>query len=48
MITFRQINRENHLCYIFNNMINIKDFDPNLLNIDKVPFKGRSSIYYFQ
>ena len=33
MITFRQINIENRPYYIFNDMINIKYFDPNLLSI---------------
>ena len=31
----KQINIKNRTCYFYNNMINIKNFDPNLLKIDK-------------
>ena len=30
-----QINIKNRTYYVFNDMINIKDFDSSLLNIDK-------------
>ena len=40
MITFKKINIENRPYYIFNDMINIKSFDPNLLSIDKISLKG--------
>ena len=35
MITIRKINIKNLPCYFFNDMINIKNFDPNLLIIQK-------------
>ena len=34
MKTIRQRNIENRQAYFFNDMTNINDFDPNLLNID--------------
>ena len=46
MITFRQINTENLSYYIFNDMINIKNFDPNLLNINKISFKNTDVFVY--
>ena len=46
MITFRQINIENRKYYIFKNMINIKNFDPNLLSIDKISFKSTDAVIY--
>ena len=36
MINFKQTNIENPPHYFFNDMINIKNFDPNLLSIDKM------------
>ena len=36
MITFRQVNIENCPYYFFNDMINIKNFDANLLNTGKI------------
>ena len=44
MITFRQFNRENRPYYIFNDMINIKNFDSNLLRIDKISFKSTDAV----
>ena len=38
MITFKQINIESRPYYFFNDMINIKNFDQNLLSIDKISF----------
>ena len=46
MITFKQINIKNHPHYFFNDMINIKSFDPNLLSIDKISFKSTNAIIY--
>ena len=46
MITFRQFNRENRPYYIFNDMINIKKFDSNLLRIDKISFKSTDAVVY--
>ena len=39
MKTIRQINIENRQDYFFNDMTNIKDFDPSLLNIDEYHLK---------
>ena len=36
----KQINIKNRPCYFFNDMINIKNFDPNLLKITKLSFRG--------
>ena len=36
----KQINIKNRTYYFYNDMINIKNFDPNLLKIDKKSFKG--------
>ena len=36
----KQTNIKNHTYYFFNDMINIKDFDSNLLKIDKKSFKN--------
>ena len=36
MKSFKQINIENRPYYFFNEMINIKNFDPNLLDRDKI------------
>ena len=46
MITFKQINIENRPYYFFNGMINIKNFDPNLLSIDKISFKSIDAVIY--
>ena len=35
-----QINIKNRTYYVFNDMINIKDFDSSLLNIDKKSYKN--------
>ena len=35
MGNIKQINIKNRTFYFFNDMINIKDFDPNLLKIEK-------------
>ena len=36
----KQINIKNRTYYFYNDMINIKNFDPILLKIDKKSFKG--------
>ena len=46
MITFRQINIENCPYYIFNDLINIKNFDLNLVSIDKISFKSTDAVIY--
>ena len=46
MITFRQINLENRPYYIFNDMINIKNVDPNLLIIEVISFKSTDTVIY--
>ena len=46
MKTIRQINIENRLGYFFNDMTNINDFDPSLLNIDEVLFKSNELVMY--
>ena len=40
MRTIKQINIENRQSYFFNDMTNISDFDPSLLNIDPVLFES--------
>ena len=40
-----EINMKNRTYYFFDNMINIKNFDPNLLKIDKKSYK-KSDIFY--
>ena len=40
-----EINMKNRTYYFFDNMINIKNFDPNLLKIDKKSYKN-IDIYY--
>ena len=41
----KQINIKNRTYYFYNDMINIKDFEPNLLKIDKKSYKN-INIYY--
>ena len=36
----KEINIKKRTYYFFDNMINIKDFDPNFLNIDKKKYKN--------
>ena len=45
MGNIKEINIKNRTYYFFNDMINIKDFDPNLLKIDKKLYKN-IDIYY--
>ena len=48
MGNIKQINIKNRTCYFLNDMINIKDFGPNLIKIDKKSYKniGISHIGY--
>ena len=46
MTTPRQVNIKSPQHYFFNSMINIKNFDPSLLSIDKISFKSTDSIIY--
>ena len=41
----KQINVKNQTYYFYNDIINLKDFDPNLLKIDKKSYKN-IDIYY--
>ena len=40
MKTLRQTNIKNSQNYFCSSMTNIKNFDPSLLSIDQIPFKG--------
>ena len=44
-MTVKSISTKNQTYYFFNNMINIKNFDSNLLKIDKKAYKN-IDIYY--
>ena len=46
MRTLRQVSIKNHQTYFFISMTNIKSFDPNLLSIDQVSFKGTDCVIY--
>ena len=35
MVTTKQLNIKNRLYYFYNDLINLKDFDPSLLKLDK-------------
>ena len=45
MGNIKEINIKNQTYYFFNDMINIANFDPNLLKIDKKSYKN-IDIYY--
>ena len=45
MGNIKQINIKNRTCYSFNDTINIKNFDPSLMKIDKKSYKN-IGIYY--
>ena len=42
---FRDMSTKNHKCYFSNNIINIKDFDPNNIKINEKSYKN-IPIYY--
>ena len=46
MRSIKQINIKNRSYYLFSDTINIKDFDPNLLSIDKISFKSTDAVIY--
>ena len=46
MKAIRQVNIRNRQDYFFNDMTNIKNFDPSLLNIDQVSFENNDSVIY--
>ena len=37
MVTTKQLYIKNRTYYFYNDLINLKDFDPNLLKLDKKP-----------
>ena len=39
------INIKNHICYFFDDIINIKDFDPNNIKIDEKSYKNILTYY---
>ena len=45
MVNIKPINIKNRRYYFFNDMINLEDFDSNLLKIDKKSYKN-IDIYY--
>ena len=45
MGNIKQINIKNRTYYFFHDMINIKDFDPNLIKIDKKSYKNIGTYY---
>ena len=46
MKSIKLTNIENGSYYFFNDMIDIKNFDPNLLNVDKISFKSTDAVIY--
>ena len=46
MITFKQSRIENSPHYFFSDMINIKIFDPNLLDIQNLSSKSTDALIY--
>ena len=46
MRTIKQVNIKNRQKIFFNDMTNIEDFDPSLLNIDRVSFESNEFIIY--
>ena len=47
MVSIKQINIKNQTYYFFDDIINIKSFDSNLLKIDKKSYKS-IDIYYIR
>ena len=45
MVTTKQMNIKNRTYYFYNDLINIKNFDSNLLKLDKKSFKN-IGVYY--
>ena len=46
MRSLRQVNIRNRPHYFFDDMINIKNFGPSLLSIDKISFKSTDAVIY--
>ena len=46
MKALRQTNIKNSQNYFFNDLTNIKNFDPSLLNIDQISFENNDSVIY--
>ena len=46
MITFEQINIDNRPRYFFDDIVNIKDFDPDLSSIAKISFNSIDAVIY--
>ena len=44
----KEINIKNRPYYLFNAMINIKNFSPSLLGIDKLSCKSGNNIYHIE
>ena len=42
----KQINIKNQTCYFYNDMINLKDFERNLLKTDKKSYKKHWHLQY--
>ena len=42
---YKQLNRKSQTCYFFDDMIDIRNFQSNLLKIDKKPYK-HIDMYY--
>ena len=40
MRNIKQVNIKNRTYYVFNDLINIKDFDPSVIKIDKKSYKN--------
>ena len=45
MVTTKQLNIKNSTYYFYDDLINLKDFDPKLLKLDKKSFND-TSMYY--
>ena len=45
MVTTKQMNIKNRTYYFYDDLVNIKDFEPNLLKLDKKSFKN-IGVYY--
>ena len=44
-MTTKQIDIKNRTCYFYNDLINIKNFDPNMLKLDKKAVLNHSVCY---
>ena len=45
MVATKQLNNKNRTYYFYDDLTNLKDFDPNLLKLDKKSF-NKISMYY--